>query len=67
VNRAASCVPDGERLREEVASGTHRAAVIEQIGQAAASGAPAVPAVYINGEHYDGKIGRDDVGRALRA
>ncbi len=65
LQRAARCVPDGDRLREEVAAGTYREAVIAQIGQAGASGAAAVPAVYINGECYDGKIGEDDVGRAL--
>ncbi len=64
--RAAACVPDGERLREEVGAGTHRAAVIEQIHAATVSGAVTVPAVYINGAQYDGQISRDDVGRALR-
>jgi protein-disulfide isomerase len=66
LDRAAACVPDGERLREDVAAGTHRAAVIEQIHAATASGAITVPAVYINGGYYDGQIGRDNVGRALR-
>ena len=66
LDRAAACVPDGERLREEVGAGTYRAAVIEQIRAATASGAIAVPAVYIDGGYYDGQIRRDDVGRALR-
>ena len=66
LDRAAACVPDGERLREEVGVGTYRAAVIEQIHAATASGAIAVPAVYIDGGYYDGQIRRDDVGRALR-
>ncbi len=66
LDRAAACVPDGARLREEVGAGTHRPSVIEQINAATASGAIAVPAVYINGGYYDGQIRRDDVGRALR-
>ncbi len=65
LDRAAACVPDGHRLREEVAAGTHRPAVIEQIRAATASGANAAPAVYIEGRHYDGPITRDDVRRAL--
>ena len=66
LDRAAACVPDAARLREEVGAGSHRASVIEQINVATASGAIAVPAVYINGVYYDGQIRRDDVGRALR-
>ena len=64
--RAASHVPDGERLNQEVQAGSHREAVVEQIRQATASGAPAVPAVYIKGVRYDGTIKRDDIGLALR-
>jgi Thioredoxin len=66
LERAARRVPDPDRLREEIREGRHRASVVSQIRQATKSGAPAVPAVYINGEHYDGSIKRDDVGRALR-
>lgn len=67
VDLAAGCVPDGDRLREEVNAGVHRQAVIVQVGAATASGVPTVPAVYINGDYYDGRIGRDDVERALIA
>jgi protein-disulfide isomerase len=63
--RAAHHVPDGERLSREIQAASHREAVVEQIRQATASGAPAVPAVYINGVRYDGTIKRDDIGRAL--
>jgi protein-disulfide isomerase len=66
LDRAAALVPDGERLREAVQAGSHREAIVEQIRQATASGAPAVPAVYINAVRYDGTIKRDDIGRALR-
>jgi protein-disulfide isomerase len=66
LERAAAHVSDPDALRMEVSAGRHRAAVIEQIGQAAASGVPAVPAVYIDGEHYDGAIRTDDIHRALR-
>jgi len=43
-----------------------RTECVEQIRQATASGAPAVPAVYIKGVRYDGTIKRDDIGLALR-
>jgi protein-disulfide isomerase len=66
VRRAADRVPDPVRLQEDVAAGRHRASVVEQIRQATASGARAVPDVYINGRRYDGVIRRDDLGRALR-
>jgi hypothetical protein len=67
LERAAHHVPDGNRLREDVLAGRYRASVIKQIRQATASGAPAVPDVYINGAYYDGPIRRDDLARALRA
>jgi protein-disulfide isomerase len=66
LERAAGHVPDSARLRAELRTGQHRTSVIEQIHQATASGARAVPAVYIDGSHYDGPIRRDDIGRALR-
>jgi hypothetical protein len=66
LERAASHVSDPDRLRDAVRSGRYRASVVEQIRQATASCAPAVPCVYINGAHYDGSIKRDDVTRALR-
>jgi hypothetical protein len=66
LERAAAHVPDPDRLREDVGAGRHRAAIVEQIGQATTSGARAVPGVYINGARYDGQIKRDDLGRALR-
>jgi hypothetical protein len=66
LDRAAGHVSDPERLREDVRAGRCRAAVVEQIRQATASGARAVPGVYINGARYDGSIKRDDLARALR-
>ena len=63
---AARYVPDPDRLRQEVGDGHYRASIIEQIRQATASGAHAVPEVYIDGERYGGPIIRDDIGRALR-
>ena len=66
LERAASHVPDSDRLRDEVGAGRHRASIVEQVRQATASCAPAVPGVYINGAHYDGSIKRDDLTRALR-
>jgi hypothetical protein len=66
LERAAGHVPDPNRLREEVRAGRYRASVVEQIRQATASGAPAVPDVYINGEHYDGPLRTDELARALR-
>lgn len=66
LERAAEHVPDAKRLREEVLAGRYRASVVKQIRQAAASGASAVPDVYINGAYYNGPIRRDDLARALR-
>ena len=66
LERAAAHVPDPDRLREEVRAGSYRPSVIKQIRQATASGASAVPAVYIDGARYDGPIRRDDLARALR-
>jgi hypothetical protein len=66
LERAADQVPDPDRLREDVLAGRHRASVVKQIRQATASGAQAVPDLYINGAHYDGPIRRDDLARALR-
>jgi hypothetical protein len=66
LERAAGHVPDPDRLREEVRAGHYRASVVEQIGQATASGARAVPAVYIDRDRYDGPVTRDDLTRALR-
>jgi len=66
LERAAGHVPDPDRLREDVLAGRYRPSVVKQIRQATASGAPAVPDVYINGAHYDGPIRRDDLARALR-
>ena len=66
LERAAGHMPDPHRFREEVRAGRYRPSVVKQIRQATASGAPAVPAVYINGTHYDGPIRRDDLARALR-
>ncbi len=67
LERAAAHVPDPDRLREEVRAGHYRAAVVEQIRQAIASGAPAVPDVFINGAHYDGPLLTDELGRAVRS
>jgi len=66
LNRAAGQVRDPDRLREDVRTGRYRASVVQQIRQATASGAPAVPCVYINGAQYNGPITTDDIARALR-
>jgi thioredoxin family protein len=63
---ACRYVPDPDRLQLEVRGGRYRDSVIEQIHQATASGAHAVPEIYINGAHYGGPIKRDDLNRALR-
>ncbi|HYB27348.1 MAG TPA: thioredoxin domain-containing protein [Solirubrobacteraceae bacterium] len=67
LGRAEYRVPDPGRLREEVRAGRYRAAVVKQIRQAVASGAPAVPDVYIDGTHYVGPITTDEFDRALRS
>jgi len=66
LNLASRYVPDPDRLELEVHTGRYRASVVEQIRQATASGAHAVPEIYINGRHYDGPIRRDDLDRTLR-
>lgn len=67
LGRAGDRVPDPGRLREEVRAGRYRAAVVKQICQATASGARAVPDVYIDGTHYAGPITMDEFDRALRS
>jgi Thioredoxin len=62
---ACDTVEDGDRLREEVDAGRYRARIIEQIRQAAASGARVVPEIYIDGEHYDGGLRVDPLTKAL--
>jgi hypothetical protein len=66
LGRATRYVADPDRLLLEVSAGRYQASVVEQIHQAIASGAHAVPEIYINGRHYSGPIRRDDVNRALR-
>jgi Thioredoxin len=63
---ASRLVADPERLRLEVSDGRYRSTVVEHIHQATASGARSVPAVYINGVRYDGRLDFDDLTRALR-
>jgi hypothetical protein len=63
---AGRFVPDPDRLRSEVRAGTYRAPVVEQIHQAASSGAHAVPEIYINSKRYDAPVTTDDLHRALR-
>jgi protein-disulfide isomerase len=63
---ATRSVADPDRLELEVRAGRYRAAVVEQIHQATASGAHAVPEIYINGTHYGEPIKRDDLDRKLR-
>jgi protein-disulfide isomerase len=64
---AGGCVADPGRLREEVAAGTYRPRVVEQIKQATESGARVVPEIYIDGEHYDGALRVDPLTKALNA
>jgi protein-disulfide isomerase len=66
LNLAAAQVEDPERLREDVRTGRYRASVVQQIRHATASGATAVPCVYINDAQYNGSITTDDIARALR-
>ena len=63
---ASRLVADPERLRLEVSSGCHRQKVVEHIHQATASGAHAIPALYINAAPYDGLLDVDALTRALR-
>lgn len=63
---ATRSVADPDRLELEVRAGRYRASVVEQIHQATASGAHAVPEIYINGTHYCEPIKRDDLDRTLR-
>ena len=63
---ATRSVADPDRLQQELRVGRYRASVVEQIRQATASGAHAVPEIYINGTHYGEPIKRDDLDRALR-
>jgi Thioredoxin len=63
---ACDAVPDPHRLREDVGSGRHQAAVVEQIRHAKASGVHSVPELFIDGAHYDRPIWRDELERTLR-
>lgn len=63
---AARLVADPDRLQLEFRDGRYRASVARQINQATASGAHAVPEIYIDGTRYGGAITRDDLNRALR-
>jgi hypothetical protein len=62
---AGSMVDDPDRLRSEVGDGRYRPKIIEHIEQATASGAHAVPELYIDGARYDGILARDVLSRAL--
>jgi hypothetical protein len=62
---AGSMVDDPDRLRSEVADGRYRPKIIEHIQQATASGAHAVPELYIDRARYDGILARDVLSRAL--
>jgi len=57
---------DSGRLQPEAAVERYRASVANQIRQATASGTHAVPAIFIDGTHYNGPITRDNLHRALR-
>jgi predicted DsbA family dithiol-disulfide isomerase len=63
---ASRYVPDPDRLQQDARAGRYRASVVQQIRQATASGAHAVPEIYINGSHYGGPIRRDELDRTLR-
>jgi Thioredoxin len=62
---AGRLVADPERLRLEISNGRHRDKVVEHIHQATASGAHAIPAVYINAAPYDGLLDVDGLTSAL--
>jgi protein-disulfide isomerase len=63
---ASHLVADPERLRLEVRDGRYRETVVEHIHQATASGAHAIPALYINAALYDGLLDVDGLTNALR-
>jgi protein-disulfide isomerase len=62
---AGGCVADGARLREDVAAGRYRDRIVQQINSATASGAHAVPELYIDGTPYAGELKHDAMSRAL--
>ena len=64
---ASSLVDDPLQLQQEVRDGRHRAQVAVHIDQAMASGAHAIPALYIDGARYDGMLFEDALSRALAA
>lgn len=66
IELACGAVPEPERLRDEVSSGHHQAAVIRQIRDATSSGVHSVPEIFIGGAHYDGPVWRDELERTLR-
>ena len=65
LDRVAPSVPDPNRLRADVTNGRFRATIVEHIRQATASGARAVPEVFIDGEHYGGALTPDPLSAAL--
>jgi protein-disulfide isomerase len=65
LDTASRLVSDPERLRLEVGDGRYRGTVAEHIRQATASGARAVPELYLNGGVYDGRLDFDSLTRAL--
>jgi protein-disulfide isomerase len=62
---ASRLVADAERLRLEVSNGRHREKVVAHIHQATASGAHAIPALYINAAPYNGVLDVDGLTSAL--
>lgn len=62
---AGSVVADPDRLRREVSNGRYRQDVVEHIHDATASGAHAIPALYINEAPYEGRLDVDGLTRAL--
>jgi protein-disulfide isomerase len=65
LDSAGRLVADPERLELELSEGRHRATVAGHIRQATASGARAIPELYINESVYDGRLDFDSLTRAL--
>jgi hypothetical protein len=63
---ASRLVGDPQRLQLEISNGRYRDKVVEHIQQATASGAHAIPAVYIDAIPYNGRLDVDGLTRALR-
>jgi protein-disulfide isomerase len=62
---ADGCVPDPARLREEVQAERYRETIVRHIDSATASGARAVPELYVGNTRYVGEFKNDALTRAI--